>query len=767
MDSKRPSQMRRIAFQHRFRHSFFTNNARVAKMKTEDGKTEMELRDQDESILDPESSSDLQPSSDVESFSDESGESSRQTFENVQVVGSRVNWDLAARWLADCLSGHKECAGSGSGTLPASFRVIDIRRRCLVQAGPDCHFVALSYVWGKAPDPTKLFATKSNIETLRREGGLPASDVPATVEDAMEVCRRLNENYIWVDRFCIIQDDSDDKIEQIVAMATIYSQAKFVIITTDGDSDSGISGVSHERSQTQIHDQISGVKFINSVAGWREITGGSSIWSTRGWTYQEAILPRRKLFLTDSQAFFECGENVLDEDGLSQQALYSSNALHPESWEPLIDSFYSHLVSYRSRSLTVASDIYNAIDGVATALYGEPHSLWFGLPRQDFDKGLLWCMDWNMGSEKTDSPTNGTSPSWSWSSTDRDVVLLDDCNRRSVRFCDTLVKWAFCCKYGSTRRLESIETISGKPLNNFQVGQDICGCPTTIDERVLDRLLYLAIAWTQGCINKPCPFDHLRKTTFSALKSLIASRWTCHHRFWLDALRDPVDNPEGATSQNWTSEELNHVKDPLIDNPSIIVALAQSAFFRLQGSVQRETHLGDLCIIDEEGQPAGLLIARDLGLDLELAPEIKTGSKFEFIALSMSTVTEIVLPNGDLSVTNEQAIQSGLVSLDAGSVPNSTSNDDESVYMSEQDSNAKSTNSEKELEANDSSDTEQRSSEEFTFQDSEGTYLFPLPVVNVMLIRRREGLARRVSVGWVYLTAWTRACPEFKSIHLE
>jgi hypothetical protein len=144
-------------------------------------------------------------------------------------------------------------------------------------------FVAPSYVWGHHPDPAKLFATKANIEALGRDGGLPGSDMPATVEDAMEVCRRLGEPYLWVDRLCITQDDDGHKAEQIAAMAAIYSLAELVIVVTDGDSDSGIAGVSRERPQGQVHDRISGLDFIISdLPPLGDIALGGSVWSTRG-----------------------------------------------------------------------------------------------------------------------------------------------------------------------------------------------------------------------------------------------------------------------------------------------------------------------------------------------------------------------------------------------------------------------------------------------------------------------------------------------------
>ncbi|KAM7203222.1 Heterokaryon incompatibility protein (HET) domain containing protein, partial [Rhypophila sp. PSN 637] len=197
------------------------------------------------------------------------------------------------------------------------FRLIDVNRRCLVetQVNSRHEFVALSY----ASRPEQAFATKSNRERLKSDGSLSVLDLPKTVEDAIEACRQLGEVYLCVDRFCIVQDYLEDMACQISAMATIYSLAKFALIITDGDSDSGIAGISRERAQVQMREQIAGFAFIIEPTGWREIIGGASVWSTRGWTYQEAVLPQRKLYLSESQAFFECAT----EDNARGEAAWS------------------------------------------------------------------------------------------------------------------------------------------------------------------------------------------------------------------------------------------------------------------------------------------------------------------------------------------------------------------------------------------------------------------------------------------------------------
>ncbi|KAK3357797.1 heterokaryon incompatibility protein-domain-containing protein [Lasiosphaeria hispida] len=560
------------------------------------------------------------------------------------LVGSHVDWSLGLHWLEDCRENHEECTREKTGSLPAGFRLIDVNRRCVVETQANCQFVALSYVWGRHPDLTKLFATRSNRERLKIDGSLSVLDLPKTVEDAIEACRQLGEGYLWIDRFCILQDDLEDKGHQINAMAAIYSLAKFALIITDGDSDSGIAGISRERTQTQMREQISGFAFISEPADWREIIGGESVWSTRGWTYQEAVLPHRKLYLSESQAFFECATHVADECGAVQQAMYSPHGLNKQPWHHLYDTFYSHLARYRARSLTNPDDVYNAIDGVASALYGGFHSLLSGLPRQEFDEALLWCLDGHTDSTLQGAASNGSSPSWSWSSTDRQIALLNDTNRRSIDYCDTLTAWSRVSQDGKS--LESVRTMPrGKPLSHFRENQDSCGCCRDKFDAKKDaeRLLFPVLAWSQGCINRPSPFAQPHETTFAATRAGIRARWSCRHQYWLEALQDVANSP--------TETNIPPSPSPSTPGASIVFASVQSALFRLQGSVQRNKTSGrifdDLCIAHPDGQPAGLLIAGDSGLGL--GPEITAKSTFEFIALSVGTSKSIVLPDGRLT----------------------------------------------------------------------------------------------------------------------
>jgi hypothetical protein len=618
--------------------------------------------------------------------------------------------------------------------LPADFRVIDVRKRRLVQMPQGCQFVALSYVWGSEPDPTKLLTTRSNIKALQEDGSLAVGEMPATVDDAIEACRQLREPYLWVDRFCIVQDSRDDKAEQIAAMAAIYSLAKLVIIVTDGNSDSGIAGVRRERSQGQVQKHIAGFDFsLDEIPTLKEVEAGC-VWSTRGWTYQEAVLARRRLFLTESQAFCECQSVGLSERGVITSATSQYSPVERRNVPyrgTMIEAFYEHLDGYRRRSLTDVSDIYNAIDGVTTELYGGSGSLWRGLPRRDFDQALLWCIKWT-GDPRfwTAAPTNkGSGPSWSWSVTDKEIRLPRFKKVfHSFNYCETLVAWAVIREGADSptqEMAESLETVpGGKPLSHFHKGQDKCGCPSEMSDSQLEQILYAVIAWSDGLIKAPYPFAKLESTTFATLRSQIKSRWACRHDYWLEAFGDTV---------HFTS--LDETRTAVPCSPDIIFTWAQSAFFLLQDYSNSRMGNGYLCVADEAGEPAGLLIAPDNELDLE--PRIARSPKFEFIALSMST--------GD-----------GTMSYHDG---NCWINPMNGCPMRRSLSRSPS------REGRPSSPPPVLHA---TVCDGEGEYLLPIPLVNVMLIERtNENRVRRVTVGWIYLGCWMAAQAEFKMIYLE
>jgi hypothetical protein len=191
-----------------------------------------------------------------------------------------VSWTRIRRLMETCFEQHPQCKHSDSVDLPEGFRVIDVTRRCLIEMS-QCDFVALSYVWGEDMDESSV-TFKSNIEELEVAGSLSPARLPQTLEDAMRVCEQLQERYLWIDRLCIIQDDTEDKARQIKAMDKIFSAARFVIVAAYGDGvNFGLPGISRPRWVTQMSVDLPEVTVTNCVH--ENIGEDMAVWRTRAW----------------------------------------------------------------------------------------------------------------------------------------------------------------------------------------------------------------------------------------------------------------------------------------------------------------------------------------------------------------------------------------------------------------------------------------------------------------------------------------------------
>ncbi|RDL37294.1 uncharacterized protein BP5553_04727 [Venustampulla echinocandica] len=171
-------------------------------------------------------------------------------------------------------------------------------------------------------------------------------------------------------------------------MNDIYSSAQIVLIAAYGDSmDFGVPGISYRRHVVQHHEEIFGLRVTNII---REVEGDPlALWHTRGWTYQESILARRRVYFTNVQAFFECGQSVWHEDQYNADKVrneFASHGLITPDDGSRFDAFVRHLRNYTSRMLTYQSDAYNAFSGISKSLY--EGTFLYSLPQVDVDRAL-------------------------------------------------------------------------------------------------------------------------------------------------------------------------------------------------------------------------------------------------------------------------------------------------------------------------------------------------------------------------------------------
>lgn len=261
--------------------------------------------------------------------------------------------------------------------------VIDCETNNLIVAAPDCEYLALSYVWGTSsntieymslPQPTKPVspATDSPIDCASTATRRQMSEkVPRVVYDAVIVTKDLGFRYLWIDRYCIDQQDARIKHQQIQQMWGIYASACITLVAAAGDGpDHGLPGVSLPRCRDR--EQRGAVVLVRKPTADEICT---SPWARRAWTFQENFVSRRRIFFTDTCASYVCESdfwNDLCENPASINYTVLRTSLGADvsslGGEMKITGALQCLEVYCARKLTYDSDSLNAILGILVHL---------------------------------------------------------------------------------------------------------------------------------------------------------------------------------------------------------------------------------------------------------------------------------------------------------------------------------------------------------------------------------------------------------------
>ncbi|EWY81550.1 hypothetical protein FOYG_15783 [Fusarium oxysporum NRRL 32931] len=176
---------------------------------------------------------------------------------------ANVDFEAVKRWLAHCTGVHGELCNPGEGkrSLPKGLAVINCTTRKLEPLPTGVKFAALSYVWG---------------DTLQ-----------------------VGINFLWVDRYCLPQQECPEKREQIQKMHKIYREADLTVIVAAGDGpDYGLPGISTPRVSAPSVDLRLGAHRLVSTGLSAQEAIRNTTWASRAWTFQEGLVSRRKLVFT-------------------------------------------------------------------------------------------------------------------------------------------------------------------------------------------------------------------------------------------------------------------------------------------------------------------------------------------------------------------------------------------------------------------------------------------------------------------------------------
>lgn len=339
-------------------------------------------------------------------------------------------------WLKDCTQTHKhdnrhkhQSVNETSTARPTILLDVGSTEDAYVrlvenEGAATGRYIALSYVWGVTftEELKQLYLRTGNKCDYLHE--VPSDDLPGTIQYAIVVTRGLGIRYLWVDAFCIVQDDKDLKDKEILKMHDIYAGSYLTIqaaCTRTVYDHFLVQRGRHLRSDVRVRYDRKGStntpEFIYMRPAELSTQHGGLV-ETRAWCYEEFTLPERLLVYAKEQMYYCCGKGVVCEgdqprNPVSSHAHGALRRVDPPIWfkglnpvkvPPLnrkkdskldyLRLWYSQLDSeYTPRFVIHSIDRLRAIAGIAKALQQRNTDMGFygvGLWLRDLPWGLLW-----------------------------------------------------------------------------------------------------------------------------------------------------------------------------------------------------------------------------------------------------------------------------------------------------------------------------------------------------------------------------------------
>ncbi|KAJ6198643.1 heterokaryon incompatibility protein-domain-containing protein [Bipolaris maydis] len=341
---------------------------------------------------------------------------------NIDIVGIK-------RWIDRCDRDHTgKChtLTNPMGKIPEATGLlfIDVEKHCLVKQPKNAYmdrYVALSYVWGTTKDPFQTLKANFDLLSKRNAFGLPENDcrLPKTIKDSILLVRTLGIQYLWVDRFCIVQDDEIAKPHQLNSMASIYSNAYFTIAATEGvDSNYGLQGLGKQRPRRPPFEVFEFSPSCRMIAAEPARKTAREVYHTRGWTFQEWTFSWRMIVFHEQTVTWVCQKYQQQENGHTPNRL--PERLPLTLWTKQADpiNYCLQIDQYSRRNLSNSADVLAAFSAFTTvqsrAMKG---GILHGLPELFFNNMLCWHHDMDSRQQRrVDHHGNIMKqfPSWSW-----------------------------------------------------------------------------------------------------------------------------------------------------------------------------------------------------------------------------------------------------------------------------------------------------------------------------------------------------------------
>jgi hypothetical protein len=365
-------------------------------------------------------------------------------------AGDALNVTTIKHWLEVCKTTHTKCALWAKLDTPnlkcLPTRVIDVGehgaesvRLHLPSESEVADYAALSYCWGRGNPYT---TTESNLDQ-HLAGDIQLAHLPRTLRDAIELTRKLEIRYIWIDAVCIIQDSNEDWLHEASRMSTIYSNALVTIAaSSSSDTSTGLFSPRSERHgasaalpwplEEPSDDGGPLTLHVTPVFGSFKDEMKVSPLAKRGWTFQERALSARIVHFGSELCYWECKEACIGENEEMGKYSIQDSFFHLKDMlltsvdipvSKLQDKWAWVISQFSARQLTKSTDCFAALGGVATifANKGRLGKYLCGLWETDFLRHLLWGSDRSVPAATHRRPNVYRAPSWSWAAVEGPV----------------------------------------------------------------------------------------------------------------------------------------------------------------------------------------------------------------------------------------------------------------------------------------------------------------------------------------------------------
>lgn len=299
--------------------------------------------------------------------------------------------------IAKCVKEHIECSNKTVATLPRRILWLNQANDGAIEVSlKETNFdqgiyACLSHRWGGSEFSG---TTKNTYASMLK--CIPWETIPRTFQEAIRFILSLGIRNIWIDCYCIIQDDSIDWQAEAANMSSIYESSYITLAATaSSGNQTGCFWESNDSFERTFESNGYTFSVRKKMKHWDTSWNSNAAFPllSRAWVFQERLLAPRLIHFSQNELVWECGE--LGDCQCGGYNVSSNpktlNWLSTTSWASAVELFTSlHLTIQQDRLpafFGFASFFARSVGAfVATDYYA---GLWKNTLRND----LLWRVD--------------------------------------------------------------------------------------------------------------------------------------------------------------------------------------------------------------------------------------------------------------------------------------------------------------------------------------------------------------------------------------